>query len=377
MPRAASAKPKNEDEQAPPAEPVETAADKADEEPTLEAYEQNRLDLIARLDTEIERRKGVPETIVGKLAMITGLIGQVKKTGRNTFYNYRYAKESDLVEAIRPLLARLGIWVWWSLYANPEKGIVHHERRSQVVKDKDKNVVGEQETLTVVTAQFKFIQEDGKETEPQIMMGYGDDNSDKGLYKALTGMEKYFLFKTFLVSTGDDPEGDKSTDERAASRGASTRVDVQRSGQTERTAQPRHGGRQQDSSSTQVKVLGELLRATGRKKSVDVLSYLGVEVPEGKEPAEVMTEALAKMEPQKMGEIIAKLRAEVQSSSNVEADVASATEPNREAGPAPDDAGWVDPTAKTPDQVPEQAEQGGGNAPETTDDEPEDAGPIA
>lgn len=371
MPRAASAKPaepKNEDEKSPPAEPVETATE---DEPTLEAYEQNRLDLIARLDTEIERRGGIPDSIVGKLAMITGLIGQVKKTGVNTFFHYRYAKESDLVEAIRPLLAHLGIWVWWSLFADPEKGIVHHERRMQVVKDRDKNVTGEQESLTVVTAQFKFIQEDGKETEPQLMMGYGDDNSDKGLYKALTGMEKYFLFKTFLVSTGDDPEADKGADERAASRGASTRVDVQRSGNTERTGQPRHGGRQQDPSSTQTKVLGELLRATGRKKSVDVLAYLGVEVPEGKEAAEVMTDTLKTMEPQKMGEFIAKLRAEVQAAGGTDKDVASVTEPNREAGPAPDEAGWVDPNA--PDQVPE----GGGNAPEGADEEPEDAGPIA
>jgi hypothetical protein len=36
---------------------------------------------------------------------------------------------------------------------------------------------------------------------------------DKGVYKALTGSEKYFLMKAFLIPTGDDPEKE-SKDER-------------------------------------------------------------------------------------------------------------------------------------------------------------------
>ena len=31
---------------------------------------------------------------------------------------------------------------------------------------------------------------------------------DKGLYKAITGANKYFLFKLFQIETGDDPERD-------------------------------------------------------------------------------------------------------------------------------------------------------------------------
>ena len=46
--------------------------------------------------------------------------------------------------------------------------------------------------------------------------GYGTDKEDKGGYKAMTGGEKYFLLKTFLIPTGDDPEAtDDARDQRA------------------------------------------------------------------------------------------------------------------------------------------------------------------
>jgi hypothetical protein len=37
-------------------------------------------------------------------------------------------------------------------------------------------------------------------------VGTGEDNSDKGTYKGITGGLKYILMKTFLIYTGDDPE---------------------------------------------------------------------------------------------------------------------------------------------------------------------------
>jgi hypothetical protein len=40
------------------------------------------------------------------------------------------------------------------------------------------------------------------------MPGCGEDTGDKGLYKAITGSEKYALKNIFLIPTGDDPEKD-------------------------------------------------------------------------------------------------------------------------------------------------------------------------
>ncbi len=44
-------------------------------------------------------------------------------------------------------------------------------------------------------------------------VGQGLDNADKGYYKAYTGAVKYFLMKTFMISTGDDPELDSYRDQ--------------------------------------------------------------------------------------------------------------------------------------------------------------------
>lgn len=244
--------------------PAQDDAVPEDQEPTPEAYEIARLALVNKLPPEDKR----PTSIYGKLALITGLVGQVKKSGRNTFHNYTYARESDLVEAIRPLLSELGLWVHWTLHSDPEKGIIHHQRVS-LSKKKDGDTY-EAESLTVVSALFRFIDADGVESLPQLMMGYGDDNSDKGLYKALTGMEKYFLFKSFLVATGDDPEADTRTDQRAARRegGYAPRVDVRRG----QGATPANGGRQAESSNPQIGQLGEWTRKAGMTSLADTIT---------------------------------------------------------------------------------------------------------
>jgi len=330
----------------------------AEPEITYEEYELRRKELVERLP-EVGAR---PKNLVAKLALITGLVGQIRKSGENTFHHYRYAKESDLVEAIRPLLSELGIWVWWSLFADPEKGIKHHERLSQTKKDRDGNITGEANTLTAVAAHFKFIDGDTKEeTEPQLMMGYGDDNSDKGLYKALTGMEKYFLFKTFLVSTGDDPEGDTRADARAARREGPP--EVRRSSSQGGRSQPQRGGRQQEASSPQVRQLGELLRKAGlAKSSIKTLEYfteqLGRPFPvEDGDPATTLQTALRTIKPEEMGKLIASLRA-----SQEEEQPAAVEEAQDVVGDSP--AG-------------EDVEAAGPAATEVVSDEEEDAGPIA
>jgi hypothetical protein len=65
---------------------------------------------------------------------------------------------------------------------------------------------------------FSLIDAESGERHDVAWAGTGDDKSDKGIYKGYTGSLKYFLMKTFLVSQGDDPEGDESTDRRAESR---------------------------------------------------------------------------------------------------------------------------------------------------------------
>lgn len=308
--------------------PAEKDAVAEEPEVTPEAYEAARMALVAKLPPKADR----PTSIYGKLALATSLIGQIKKSGRNTFHNYTYARESDLVEAIRPLLSELGLWIWWSLYSDPEKGFVHHERVS-LSKKKD-GVTNEVESLTVITGEFCFIDEAGNESKHQIMMGYGDDNSDKGLYKALTGMEKYFLFKSFLVSTGDDPEADTRSDQRAANRerGSSPRTEV-RSGSG---PVPGNGGRQGTASNPQLRQLGEISRAAGLGSTMAAITvYEKILDPDKIEPLdpEDLAGSLAAWLGKQSGPVLGKLIHEVKALADAgKGDKAS---PDADAAAAP------------------------------------------
>lgn len=127
-----------------------------------------------------------------KLAEIMGEIGKVEKRGYNAFHNYHYVREGDLTDVLRDKLSARGIVIIPSL-----KSIQHED------------------TLTTANMMFTFVDSTTGERHEADWAGEGDDKGDKGLYKAYTGSLKYFLMKMFLISQGDDPEGDVNTDRRA------------------------------------------------------------------------------------------------------------------------------------------------------------------
>lgn len=129
-----------------------------------------------------------------KLAEIMGDIGRVEKRGYNSFHNYHYVREGDLTDVLREKLSSRGIVIIPSL-----KSVQHDD------------------TLTTALMTFTFVDSETGEREECEWAGTGDDKGDKGLYKAYTGSLKYFLMKMFLISQGDDPEADTSTDRRVES----------------------------------------------------------------------------------------------------------------------------------------------------------------
>lgn len=60
--------------------------------------------------------------------------------------------------------------------------------------------------LTTVKIQATFIDAESGEQLSVVYVGDGSDAEDKGVYKAITGAQKYALMKTFLAVTDDDPE---------------------------------------------------------------------------------------------------------------------------------------------------------------------------
>lgn len=121
-----------------------------------------------------------------KVAQVLGEIERVPKHGHNSYYNYDYATESDLVETVRPALSKAGLAMFATIV----------------------QVEALENNITRVAVDITLGCADTGEVWTSRWFGDGQDKGEKGIYKAYTGAIKYWLMKTFLVSTGDDPEDD-------------------------------------------------------------------------------------------------------------------------------------------------------------------------
>lgn len=150
-----------------------------------------------------------PNGLAFKLAEVMGAISHVSKAGFNATQKYAYAKESDVAEAVRGLLADRHIWVWSSTDSSETTPLYTTSS-------------GNTMWLTRVRIGYCFIDGDtGESTEVQYYEGQGADTGDKALPKAQSMALKYFLLKSFLMSTGvDDAEGDEKVDRSVAAAGA-------------------------------------------------------------------------------------------------------------------------------------------------------------
>lgn len=138
-----------------------------------------------------------PAKILAALHAVMGAVGYVQKKGKNTFQNYKYAGEGNLLEVLRPAMVENGLLL-----------IPSHRTVAPI----DEN------GITLACVEYTLAHKDG-DVWPEKIVVYGaggDKNSkgvgDKGLYKALTGANKYLLFKLFQIETGDDPEKEADHD---------------------------------------------------------------------------------------------------------------------------------------------------------------------
>jgi len=131
--------------------------------------------------------------IATALHAVMSKVTYVQKQGKNDFHGYRYASEADLLEKLRPAMVEEGLMLIPSI-----------ETVSEV----------DQHGNTMVTLNYTLVHKSGEVwPHPIRAAGCGNDRNkngvgDKGLYKALTGANKYLLFKLFQIETGDDPEND-------------------------------------------------------------------------------------------------------------------------------------------------------------------------
>jgi hypothetical protein len=185
--------------------------------------DQNAEDQPKNAPTSLETpAKGNPEptadapkptrSLVRKLCEIMDAVGYVQKTGINRFHGYKYATEADLVEMIRGEFAKRQVFVF------PD--VVEYTRVPLEVES-SKGIRKTQ--ISEVNIAWTFVDGESGEERTVHVRGVGEDNVDKGFYKAFTGSEKYLLMKSFLIPTGDDPEDD---DAQAIEKGKKNVKDV-------------------------------------------------------------------------------------------------------------------------------------------------------
>lgn len=115
--------------------------------------------------------------------------GSISKKGFNDHHKYAFAKESQFVEAIKPLLVK------YRLVIIPEIASLMH--------------APEKPTLVDIKMIYTIVNVDNPSDKVVASMGgQGQDNGDKAVFKAITGTKKYFYAVTFAIPTGDDPEDD-------------------------------------------------------------------------------------------------------------------------------------------------------------------------
>lgn len=117
-------------------------------------------------------------------------IRRVAKNGRNDFHRYDYATESDILETVRPIMVKHNLHIGFD------------------VTDVRENHKNEKQIITVALMVVTVTDCETGYSEKHQWAGSGEDSGDKGLYKAMTGGQKYFLMKFFSIPTGDDPESD-------------------------------------------------------------------------------------------------------------------------------------------------------------------------
>jgi hypothetical protein len=135
--------------------------------------------------------------IAQALHEVMSKVSYVQKGSRNDFHKYNYVGEADLLEKLRPAMLEAGLLLIPSI-----KGVSPIDEHG----------------VTTVQMEYTLIHKDG-DIWPSVICaaGQGGDKNkngvgDKGLYKAITGANKYLLFKLFQIETGDDPETPSSHD---------------------------------------------------------------------------------------------------------------------------------------------------------------------
>lgn len=132
--------------------------------------------------------------LAARMAAVMLAVQRLPKSGSNTQQGYRYVQDEDVLDTLRPLIAAEGLCILPAM-----------ERIEQIERSTKS---GGTQTRTIAHFTFTILTDEG-ESRDFNWIAEADDSGDKGTGKAATYALKYWLLKTFLLSTGnlaDDPD---------------------------------------------------------------------------------------------------------------------------------------------------------------------------
>jgi len=167
-------------------------------------------------DSKMKEISGL-KNLASKMIKIMKEVPAIEKSGRNTFHKYSYATEADISAAFSTAMKNNNVFMFSSIT----------DRECTVFK----TAKGADSFLVTVKLEITFIDADSGETFVSTFYGDGTDSGDKGIYKAITGAQKYALMKTFLLQTGDDPENDNQVVNRVNKNHEINNIDKEKVGE--------------------------------------------------------------------------------------------------------------------------------------------------
>ena len=139
------------------------------------------------------------QKLASKFINVMQECSHIAKSGTNSYHGYKYATSADVMQKVNSALTKYGI----ASFVSPNLISLQDVTTTK----------GNIEHLATVEVEIKLVDKDSGEEAILKGLGNGQDSGDKAVAKALTSAMKYAYMMSLAISTGDDPEADRSTDE--------------------------------------------------------------------------------------------------------------------------------------------------------------------
>lgn len=133
-----------------------------------------------------------------KLAEVMGEIGNVPKDGKNQHFGYKFVSADAIADKVRDLLSAKSVAFFAAMV----------DRELVEIRKVGKDGVITTTPRWVITFEFTFADGESGAEITRRWLSEADSTDDKGINKCATAAEKYFLLKTFVVTSADEPDAD-------------------------------------------------------------------------------------------------------------------------------------------------------------------------